>query len=280
MLNTARYQGAEGMDFRDLDELESRSIYVLREAAQCLSSVGMMWSGGKDSSVLLWLVRKAFLGDVPFVCLHVDTSYKPPELLRFRDALATQWGVRLEVGVNREAIDRGQTFPDGRLTRVQCCSTLKTQAMVQMTRKFNGVILGIRRDEEGTRGKERYFSLRDSEGQWNWSSLAGETWPPVVPDLGGGHLRIHPLLHWTELDIWRYIQRERIPVCELYFSEQGRRYRSLGCLPCSGTIVSDAQTIADIVRELELTRESERATRAQDGESESAFEMLRRSGYM
>ncbi len=280
MFNEARYLGAEGLDFRDLDELESRSIYVLREAAKCLPSVGMMWSGGKDSSVLLWLVRKAFWGDTPFVCLHVDTSYKPPELLQFRDALAAAWGVRLDVGTNHEAIESGQTFPHGRLSRVQCCSVLKTQAMAEMTKGLDGVILGIRRDEEGTRGKERYFSLRDAGNQWNWASSTAETWPPVVPDLGGGHLRIHPLLHWTEIDIWRYIQRERIPVCELYFADNGRRYRSLGCLPCSGTVASDANTVVDIIRELETTRESERATRAQDGESESAFETLRRNGYM
>ncbi len=146
---------------------------------------------------------------------------------------------------------------------------------------FTGVIVGIRRDEEGTRAKERVFSPRNETAEWDFKDQPPEFWDQFKTDFAPGtHLRIHPLLHWGELDVWRYIERENIPMVDLYFAKNGRRYRSLGCGPCTGTVPSTATTVAEIIEELQTTRISERSGRAQDKESEDAFERLRSQGYM
>ena len=199
----------------------------------------MLWSIGKDSCVLLWLARKAFFGHVPFPCIHIDTSYKMPEMIAFRDRLAKEWGLDLVVGENRAALDAGKTYPNGKLSRVECCSALKRDPLqaVIAERQFQAVMLGIRRDEEGTRAKERYFSPRDKNFEWNFKDQPPELWDQFKTDFEPGtHLRVHPLLHWTEVNIWEYIHREKIPVVSLYFSKEGRRYRSLGCAPCTSGI--------------------------------------------
>ncbi|HAE47741.1 MAG: sulfate adenylyltransferase [Tistrella sp.] len=264
-----------------LDRLEAQSIYILREAFNRIDRLAMLWSIGKDSNVMVWLARKAFFGHVPFPVLHVDTSYKIPEMIEFRDRMAREWGLNLIVGQNRAALDAGMNHTRG---RVVCCSALKTEGLKSLldTHGFTGVIAGIRRDEEGTRAKERVFSPRGQDNAWNVKDQPPEFWDQFKTEFPAGtSVRIHPLLHWTEVDIWRYIQREEIPVVNLYFANQeGLRYRSLGCAPCTLPIRSTASTVAEIVAELETTRTSERAGRAQDKESEDAFERLRAEGYM
>lgn len=263
-----------------LDRLESQSIYILREAFNKIDRLAMLWSIGKDSNVMVWLARKAFFGHVPFPVLHVDTTYKMPEMIEFRDRMAREWGLNLIVGRNDKALSDGMNPERGRVT---CCSALKTDGLKQLLADhgFTGVIAGIRRDEEGTRAKERVFSPRGARSQWNVKDQPPEFWDQYKTEFAPGtSVRVHPLLHWTELDIWRYIERENIPVVDLYFARDGKRYRSLGCAPCTAPIESNAATVADIVAELEVTRVSERAGRAQDKESEDAFERLRSQGYM
>jgi sulfate adenylyltransferase subunit 2 len=197
--------------------------------------------------------------------------------------LARDWGIDLVVGQNRAALVEGRTFPNGRLTRVECCSLLKKDALeaVIQEKDYQAVIVGIRRDEVGTRAKERYFSPRDQNFEWNFKDQPPELWDQFKTDFDPGtHLRVHPLLHWTELNVWEYIERERIPVVDLYFSKNGSRYRSLGCAPCTKPVQSSAGTVREIINELRNTRISERSTRAQDQEAEDAFERLRASGYM
>lgn len=274
----------ERPDYDHLDELEAQSIFIIREAFNKFDNLGMLWSMGKDSSVLLWLARKAFLGHVPFPVMHVDTHYKIPEMIEFRDYVADQWNLDLRVGENTEVLESGQTFPEGNATRVECCSALKKDALQDLIalHDMHAIFLGIRRDEEGTRAKERYFSPRNKDFEWDFKDQPPELWDQFKTDFAPGtHLRIHPLLHWTEVNIWEYIDREQIPCVSLYFAdEDGRRYRSLGCAPCTDGIDSTAVTVPEIIEELKATKVAERSTRAQDQESEDAFELLRASGYM
>jgi sulfate adenylyltransferase subunit 2 len=270
------------MDY--LSNLENQSIYIMREAKNKFENLAMLWSIGKDSTVLLWLARKAFFGHVPFPLVHVDTTYKIPSMIEYRDKLVKDWNLTLIVGKNEPVLRAGTTFPNGRATRVECCGTLKKDALREVLdhRKFTGVIVGVRRDEEPTRAKERYFSPRDKNMEWNVEDQPPELWDQFKTDYEKGtHIRIHPLLHWTELNIWEYIERENIPVIPLYFAnEKGERYRSIGCAPCTFPIKSNARTVREIIEELRHTKTSERAGRAQDKESEDAFEKLRRDGYM
>jgi len=267
-----------------LDELESESIFILREAFAKFQNVAMLWSIGKDSTVLLWIVRKAFFGHVPFPLVHIDTTYKIPSMIEYRDRLVREWNLRLVVGVNREVLTEGRTFPNGLATRVECCATLKKDALQAVISRhgYTAVVVGVRRDEEPTRAKERCFSPRNASMEWDVTNQPPELWDQFKTDFEPGtHIRIHPLLHWTELNIWEYIEREGMPVIPLYFDDgTGHRYRSIGCAPCTTPIMSTASTVAEIVEELRQTRTPERAGRAQDQESEDAFERLRRDGYM
>jgi sulfate adenylyltransferase subunit 2 len=270
-------------NFRHLDALESQSVYILREAHRKFKRLAMLWSIGKDSSVLLWLARKAFFGHVPMPCVHVDTSYKIPEMIQFRDQKVKEWNIDMVIGQNKAALAAGKTFPNGALTRVECCGLLKKDALQQVIEEkdYQAVIVGIRRDEEGTRAKERYFSPRDRNFEWNFKDQPPELWDQFKTDFDPGtHIRIHPLLHWTEMNVWEYIEREKIPIVDLYFAKDGFRYRSLGCAPCTKPVPSQATTVEEIIEELKATKVSERSTRAQDQESEDAFERLRASGYM
>jgi sulfate adenylyltransferase subunit 2 len=289
-----------------LDTLENTSVYILREAYANFKDLGMLWSIGKDSTVLLWLARKAFFGHVPFPLIHIDTSYKIPEMIEYRDRLTAEWGLNMVVGQNRAALDAGETFPNGKLTRVQCCAALKTaalQATLNATGPrvvfnhttleyeedksgtvFTGVIAGVRADEEGSRSKERYFSPRDQRNDWNVGDQPPEFWNQYKTEFAPGtHLRIHPLLDWTELNIWEYIEREHIPTVSLYYDQgDGTRYRSLGCAPCTFPIESKARNPREIIEELmsgQLKNVAERSGRAQDAE-DGGLETLRKSGYM
>jgi len=280
-----RYSSPEDRpDYDHLDKLENQSIFILREAFNQFEDMAMLWSMGKDSSVLLWLARKAFFGHVPFPIVHVDTSYMIPEMIEFRDYYADKWDLDLRVGANEEAMDNEQTYPDGNASRVECCTSLKKDPLEFVIEDygFGGLFLGIRRDEEGTRAKERYFSPRDENFEWDYRDQPPEFWDQFKTDFAPDtHIRVHPLLHWTEVNIWEYIDREEIPTLSLYFSDDNdKRYRSLGCAPCTVPVTSEAETVPEIIEELKATKVAERSTRAQDQESESAFEELRASGYM
>jgi len=262
-----------------LDELEDRSVYILREAYKNFDNLCMLWSMGKDSTVLLWLVRKAFFGHCPVPLVHIDTSYKIPEMIDYRDRTAREWGLTLVVGQNREALEGGMHPSRGTFA---CCSALKTEALRQLLsqKRYTGVIVGVRSDEEGTRAKERYFSPRDSNNDWDFRDQPPELWDQFKTRFEPGtHLRIHPLLDWSELNIWEYVEREGIPVIPLYFERgAGTRYRSLGCAPCTAPIASTARSVADIIAELRTTKLAERNGRAQD--ADRGMERLRKDGYM
>ena len=266
------------MDY--LSAMESDSIYVIREAFHRYPRLGMLWSMGKDSTALLWLVRKAFLGRVPFPVLHLDTSYKFPEIYAFRERLAREWSLDLVVWRNQAALADGMG-PD-RGDKFTCCNALKTTALKQAIAElgFDALLLGIRRDEHGVRAKERYFSPRTHDFTWNVGSQPPELWDLYASVADAAHDRIHPILHMTELDIWRYTAREGIPVNPLYFSNGGQRYRSIGCAPCCQPVPSHAATVEQIIAEVEASHSSERAGRAQDTESAFTMQKLRSLGYM
>lgn len=263
-----------------LRRLENESLYILREAYNKFPQLALLWSMGKDSTVMLWLARKAFFGRVPFPVVHIDTSYKFPEMVAFRDEKAKEWGLDFKLGRNAQAIDSGMGPHKGRL---ECCKALKTEGLKAYLaeKDYRAVFVAIRRDEEGSRGKERVFSPRNADAKWDYREQPPELWnhyqtqaPP------GSHIRVHPILHWTELDMWLYIRQENIPVLPLYFSKDGQRYRSVGCAPCTGSISSTASTVDEIIEELRHTKTSERAGRAQDHAGKFAMQKLREEGYM
>ena len=290
-----------------LDKLENMSMHILRETYANFKNMCMLWSIGKDSTVLLWLARKAFLGHVPFPLVHIDTAYKIPEMIEYRDKLTAKWHLDMVYGQNTEALKNKQTYPDGNADRLTCCKLLKTEALKHTlsgqwprfrfnhavgkyevdknTEPYTGVIVGARADEEGSRSKERYFSPRDRQNEWDIAEQPPEFWNQFKTDFAPGtHVRVHPLLDWTELNIWEYIERENIPTVSLYYDQgDGKRYRSLGCYPCTNPIDSTAKNHADIIEELrsgKLANIAERSGRAQDKEDGGGLETLRREGYM
>jgi sulfate adenylyltransferase subunit 2 len=300
-----------------LDQLEQQSVFIFREAFRHFERLCMLWSIGKDSTVMLWLARKAFFGHVPFPLVHVDTSYKLPEMIAYRDKLATDYKLQMVVGQNTEALAARDTFPDKlkanpkmtaeekQVAREACCGRLKSDALAATlhgtgkrlrlnleTNKYEvdpdreaytGVIVGARADEEGSRSKERYFSPRDKHDNWDVGDQPPEFWNQFKTDfMPGTHVRVHPLLDWTELNIWEYIKRESIPTVSLYYDQgSGTRYRSLGCAPCQAPIKSTSKNVDDIIDELKsgaLRNIAERSGRLQDGKH--GLEGLRRKGYM
>lgn len=262
-----------------LSELESKSIYIIREAYKQFHDIALLWSIGKDSSTLLWLCRKAFFGKLPFPVVHIDTGYKFLEMIQWRDEYAKKWNLNLIVGRNKEAIKAGM----GPKSKLACCTALKTEALKQTIARegFLALLLGIRRDEHGIRAKERVFSPRNMEFKWDYKNQPPELWDQYKSKQSDEeHIRVHPLLHWTEVDIWEYIKRENIPIISLYFAKNGQRYRSLGCKCCCNPVDSDADTIDKLIHELKTTFTSERAGRAQDKESAYMMQKLRSLGYM
>jgi sulfate adenylyltransferase subunit 2 len=264
-----------------LDSLENHSLFILREANHAFENLAMPWSMGKDSNVLLWLALKAFFGKIPFPLLHIDTTYEFPEMLEFRDWATRQYGIHLIVKINTEARGRGIGYETH--DPVTVTHELKTVALKQAIAEhgWDALITGIRRDEDPTRAKERYFSPRNSESEWNYKDQPPQFWGQFVSGgTSGEHMRVQPLLDWTEVDVWRYIERERIPVPKLYFARDGKRFRSLGCHPITHPIASNADTIGEIIAELEATRTSERAGRAQDHHEPHAMQKLRARGFL
>src|SRR5687767_1579416 len=293
-----------------LRALEAESIHILREVVAEFERPVMLYSIGKDSSVLLRLAQKAFYpGPIPFPLLHVDTTYKFREMIQFRDEMARAVGARLIVHTNQEAIADGtQPFKVG---TQRCCGLLKTKALLDglQAGNFDAAFGGARRDEERSRAKERVFSLRDAKGQWDPKRQRPELWHLLNGRIGPGEsVRVFPLSNWTEIDVWRYIDHERIPVVPLYFAKprdvivRGEslipleqpfvpllpgerpqrvmcRMRSLGCSPCTGAIRSTAATVPAIIDELLATRHSERQLRVIDHDQDGSMEIKKREGY-
>ncbi len=292
-----------------LSVLEAESIHILREvAAECERPV-MMYSVGKDSSTMVRLAQKAFHpGKIPFPLLHIDTAYKFPEMYAFRDRYCREIGVELRIHRNEEAL-AGNANPWD-LGTVKCCALLKTQGLLGGLREgeFDAVIGGARREEERSRAKERIYSFRDGHGQWDPKNQRPELWNLYNGKVNPGEsIRVFPLSNWTELDIWRYIELEGIPVVPLYFAEEREvvvrgsqlipvgektrllageapqrvmcRYRTLGCYPCTGAVRSTARTVREIIAELEIAKHSERITRIIDHDQDGSMEQKKREGY-
>ena len=293
-----------------LRQLEAESIHIFREvAAECTRPV-ILYSIGKDSSVLLRLAQKAFHpGKIPFPLLHVDTGYKFREMIEFRDAYTASIGAKLIVHTNRAALNEGANpFAWG---TQRCCGALKTGALLEGLREggYDAAIGGARRDEEKSRAKERVFSFRDSRGQWDPRNQRPELWSVFNTQVKPGEsLRVFPLSNWTELDVWQYIHSENIPVVPLYFAklrpmlvrgdslfpieqpfmprlpgEEPQmvmcRMRSLGCSPCTGAVRSEASTIPEIIEELAAVKRSERQNRIIDHDQDGSMEIKKQEGY-
>jgi sulfate adenylyltransferase subunit 2 len=293
-----------------LHALEAESIHIIREVASEFQRPVMLYSIGKDSSVMIRLAQKAFYpGPIPFPLLHIDTTYKFKEMIEFRDRFCAQIGVQLIVHTNRQAVEAGAN--PFRLGTERCCGLLKTQALLDGLRagNFDAAFGGARRDEEKSRAKERVFSFRDTLGQWDPKNQRPELWNlyngRVEP---GESIRVFPLSNWTELDVWQYIHQENIPIVPMYFAQDRRmlvrgeslilpeldfvqpqpgdrfetvkcRMRSLGCSPCTGAIRSEADTLPKIIAELVAVRKSERENRVIDHDREGSMELKKREGY-
>lgn len=292
-----------------LRRLEAESIHILREAVAEFARPVMLYSIGKDSSVMLRLAQKAFHpGKIPFPLLHVDTSYKFREMITFRDNYAREIGAELIVHKNQSALDAGAN--PFTLGTQKCCGMLKTTSLLDALREggFDAAFGGARRDEEKSRAKERIYSFRDSLGQWDPKNQRPELWNIFNSRVNKGEsIRVFPLSNWTELDIWLYIHIEKIPVVPLYFAKERDvvvrggsivliedpadflpgetkqrmkiRMRSLGCAPCTGAIRSDADSIPKIIEEMISFRRSERENRAIDHDEEGSMELKKREGY-
>lgn len=265
-----------------LNDLESKSIYIIREAyREHKDNLAILWSMGKDSTALVHLARKAFLGRVPIPVIHIDTAFKFKQIYEFRDKYTKEWDLELIVARNDSALREGMLPEKGRFN---CCDALKTEALKQLIERYNlkALLVAIRRDEHAIRAKERYFSLRDKEFRWDYQNQPLELWSEYYKTEAdvGAHFRIHPLLHWREIDVWRYIKKERLPVVSLYFAKENRRYRSIGCECCCQPFESSANTLNKIIKEIQTTRVSERSGRAQDKEKEYMMQKLRSLGYM
>jgi sulfate adenylyltransferase subunit 2 len=254
----------------------------------------MPWSMGKDSNVLIWLSKKAFCGHIPYPLLHIDTTYEFPEMLEYRNWAVQHHKLNLIVKINEEArAGRGEYAARGPIgyetaDPVTVTHELKTVALQQVMaeHKWDALITGIRRDEDPTRAKERYFSPRTKDFEWDYKDQPPEFWNQFTTSCAPGeHVRVQALLDWSERDIWLYIQREGIPIPKMYFARHGAdgvryRFRSLGCWPISGPVESEADTIDKIVDELAITKTSERAGRAQDHHERNAMQKLRAKGFM
>jgi sulfate adenylyltransferase subunit 2 len=292
-----------------LKALEAESVYILREAVAEFARPVMLYSIGKDSSVLLRLAQKAFFpGKIPFPLLHIDTSYKFPEMIEFRDRYTRELGAELIVHQNREALDAGAN--PFALGTQKCCGLLKTKALLDALAAggFTAAFGGARRDEEKSRAKERVYSFRDVHGQWDPKNQRPELWAIFNGRIDKGEsIRVFPLSNWTELDVWLYIHAEKIPIVPLYYAREREvverdgsivlihscnelrpgeqtkllkcRMRSLGCVPCTGAIRSEADTVPKIIEELISFRRSERENRAIDHDEEGSMEVKKREGY-
>jgi len=299
----------EKLALTHLRALEAESIHILREVVAEFSKPVMLYSIGKDSSVMVRLAQKAFYpGRIPFPLLHVDTTYKFREMIEFRDRFTREIGAELIVHTNRRAIEDGAN--PFRLGTEKCCGLLKTRALLDALAEggYDAAFGGARRDEEKSRAKERVYSFRDSFGQWDPKNQRPELWNLYNSKVDKGEsIRVFPLSNWTELDVWQYIHLENIPIVPMYFAKMRPmvarastlipieqeipllpgekpemvmcRMRSLGCSPCTGAIRSDADTVPKIIAEMMLFRRSERENRVIDHDREGSMEIKKREGY-
>ena len=261
-----------------LKKLENESIYILRQAYRSIKNISMLWSLGKDSNVMVWIAFKAFLGKIPFPLVHVDTGKKFKEMYDFRNKYEKKWNIKLIKGDCPPVEEIDPSLPPAARSAARKTEGLKK---ILQTYQFKGVVAGIRRDEQSTRAKERIFSPRDESGKWDVKNQPPEFWDQSnfnYPDKV--HIRIHPLLSWTEIDIWQYIKDQKIPIVDLYFSKNGKRYRSLGDRDITSPVNSNAKNLDEIISELQITKVSERSGRTMDHEQEDVFERLRTKGYM
>jgi sulfate adenylyltransferase subunit 2 len=298
------------MSLPHLRRLEAEAIHVIREVVATFSNPVVLYSIGKDSSVLLHLAMKAFYpAKPPFPFLHVDTKWKFREMIEFRDRMARELGFDLLVHVNQDGVDQGiGPFTHGSNVHTH---VMKTMALRQALEKygFDAALAGARRDEEKSRAKERIFSIRSAQHGWDPKRQRPEMWKTYNTRVGPGEtMRVFPLSNWTEFDIWQYILRENIPIVPLYFAarrpvvkrdgmlimvdddrmpiqteeevlERLVRFRTLGCYPLTGAIESEAATVPDILREMLTVRTSERQSRLIDTDEVGAMEKKKREGY-
>jgi sulfate adenylyltransferase subunit 2 len=299
----------EDYTITNLKVLEAESIHIMREVVAEFERPVMLYSIGKDSSVLLRLAQKAFYpAKIPFPLLHIDTSYKFPQMTQFRDAYCKEIGADLTVHTNQAALTDGANPWDW--GTVKCCGALKTTALLDALGqgKYDAAFGGARRDEEKARAKERIYSFRDTHGQWDPKNQRPELWNLYNGRINQDEtIRVFPISNWTELDIWHYIHLEEIPIVPLYFAQERDmvvrhdqlipvgaktrlddgeepqkimcRFRSLGCYPCTGAIRSTATTVPEIIQEMMVARNSERNTRIIDHDQEGSMEQKKKEGY-
>jgi len=292
-----------------LQELESESIYVLREVAAQFENPALLFSGGKDSIVCFHLAKKAFYpAKVPFTLVHIDTGHNFEETLTFRDELVKKNGVKLIIGSVQESIDSGRVTEEKGYSASR--NALQTVTLLDTIEKykFDACIGGARRDEEKARAKERFFSHRDEFGQWDPKNQRPELWNIFNGKKNvGEHFRVFPISNWTEMDVWQYILQEKIEIPSLYFSHEREvflrdgvlyaftpvmqlkptektekrivRFRTIGDLTCTGAVLSEASTLEDIIEEVASTRVTERGSRIDDKRSEAAMEDRKKAGY-
>jgi len=292
-----------------LKQLEAESIHIMREVAAEFERPVMLYSVGKDSSVMVRLAQKAFYpGRIPFPLMHVDTGFKFKEMYEFRDRFVKE--IKADLIVHKHEKTADPAVNPFALGTQKCCAILKTQALVEAIRKhkFDAAFGGARREEEKSRAKERVFSFRDEIGQWDPKNQRPELWSLYNTRVNKGEsIRVFPISNWTELDVWQYILMEKIPVVPMYFARERdmivrdgqlipfeetlplkpgehprkvlSRFRTLGCHPCTGAIRSPAATVAEIIEEMMVVRISERSTRVIDHDAEGSMEMKKREGY-
>jgi sulfate adenylyltransferase subunit 2 len=292
-----------------LEQLEAEAIHIIREVVAEFENPVMLYSIGKDSSVMVRLAQKAFRpGKIPFPLLHVDTTFKFRQMYEFRDSFTREIGANLIVHINRQALD--EIGPPENWDCTRCAAILKTQGLIDALKEgeFDAAFGGARRDEEKSRAKERIFSFRDRFMQWEPKSQRPELWNLYNTSHNKGEsFRVFPLSNWTELDIWHYIYTEQIPMVPLYFAKEREvvfrdglmllvdgiikpkpgervekincRFRTLGCQLCTGAVRSEADTLEKIIEETMLARKSERENRAVDQDREGSMEEKKREGY-
>lgn len=298
-----------GYHLSHLDELEAEAIHIMREVVAEFENPVMLYSVGKDSSVMVRLAQKAFApGKLPFPLLHVDTSYKFKEMYEFRDEYVKSIGANLIVRGNQPAIKAGTNPFD--LGTSKCCALLKTKGLLDALKegKYDAAFGGARRDEEKSRAKERVYSFRDKFGHWDPKNQRPELWNLYNGQHNKGEgIRVFPLSNWTELDVWLYIYKEEIPIVPMYYAKERpmvvrdeqlipiegpvklregekeelvwSRFRTLGCSPCTGAVRSEADTLEKVIEEIMTARQSERITRIIDHDRDGSMELKKREGY-
>jgi len=278
---------------RDIQPLISKTVFILREVKSRFKHPAILWSTGKDSTCAIHMAKfLAFNGTLDWPVVHIDTGFKFPEIYEFRDRIAKEWDLNL-------VVTRKESNKDP-CNNIECCFERKTLALKSLFEKehYDAIVVSIRWDEHAIRGTERFFSPRDH--LWHWNILREKTademkegdapvvsltdtelagWNIFATDFGPecSHVRVHPILHWTEVEMWKYMQRENVPFNKLYLSNGKTRFRSLGCIPCTRPVESKAQTVQEIIEEINLSKIAERAGRLNT--KETAMEELRKGGY-